>query len=68
MEIKTDIPGVYREDSGALINRDNSSLLNYKSKKELNRKISSLEKKIDYLLDENHSIKKVLEQLTSEDK
>ncbi|MFZ4599035.1 MAG: hypothetical protein ACOYNN_10350 [Terrimicrobiaceae bacterium] len=68
MEIKTDIPGIYRGDSGALINKDNSGLSLYKNKKEQFRRMTMMEKKIELLFNEMSEIKNILKNLITEDK
>jgi hypothetical protein len=50
MEEKTNIPGLYKDRiSGAIINKDDSSLIAYKKRKEMFRKIDSLESRIKHL-------------------
>lgn len=67
MELKTDIPGLYRDSSGGLINKDNSALIHYKNKKDQFRRMSAIEKKIDLIFEELEKIKIVLKKLTNED-
>jgi hypothetical protein len=45
--IQTDVPGLYKEtSSGALINKNNDALLQYKKKKEKARRLNELEKRM----------------------
>jgi hypothetical protein len=49
-ENRTEIPGLYKdEQSGALINKDNASLLAYKKRKEMDRRIQSIEKRLEHV-------------------
>ena len=56
--IKTDIPGLYRDErSGAVINKDNAALASYKAKKRqveemkmLKNRVDNIEGKIDQIL------------------
>jgi hydroxymethylpyrimidine pyrophosphatase-like HAD family hydrolase len=61
MEQKTEINGIFRSDTGALINKDNKSLLHYKMKKEEVKKITKLENDFQKLSFEVEKIKKMLE-------
>lgn len=67
MENKTEIPGVYKVSEGILINKDNESLMKYKKRKELfnkkNKKIDSLENKINSLTADMEEIKTLLKKL-----
>jgi hypothetical protein len=50
MEKKTEIPGLYKdESSGALINKNNEALHQYKKHKERDRKMKELEARIKRL-------------------
>jgi len=49
-EEPTNIPGLYKDlSSGAIVNKDLSSLTAYKKKKEMFRKIQALEDRVDTL-------------------
>ncbi len=63
MEQKTEIPGLYRDDSGALINKDNKSLLMYKKRKEEVNRIGKLEKDIESLNSDIKIIKEMLKEM-----
>lgn len=63
MEIKTEIPGIYRDNSGALINKDTQALLAYKRKKELYNKVKNMEEKISFLMNEVARLNNSLESL-----
>lgn len=67
VENKTEIPGVYKVSEGILINKDNESLMKYKKRKELfnkkNKKIDSLENKINSLTADMEEIKTLLKKL-----
>lgn len=64
---KTEIPGIYKEGEGVLINRDNDSLAKYRRKRELTylreRQINMMEQKIDRLSNDMEEIKDFLRQL-----
>lgn len=64
---KTEIPGIYKEGEGVLINRDNDSLAKYRMKRERfltrERQINMMEEKIDKLTGDMEEIKDFLRQL-----
>lgn len=50
MEIRTEIPGLYKDETtGAIINKNNDGLSQYKRRKLQDRKIIELEKRIETL-------------------
>lgn len=50
MQTKTEIPGLYKDDAtGALINKDNNALTAYKKRKEMDRRIQMIEKRLESL-------------------
>jgi len=64
----TDIPGLYRDESGAIINKDNAALALYKKKKDQNRRFNSLEKKVNELASDINDIKEYLQALVAKTK
>lgn len=46
---QTDVSGIFRDDNGALINKDKDGLQSYKLKKQQSRRIDILEKRIEDL-------------------
>lgn len=64
MHQKTEIPHIYRDESGALINKNNEALLAYKLKKQQTLKISMIENQIKNLNEDVMDIKKLLLQLS----
>lgn len=62
MIAKTEVPGIYKESEGVLVNKDNEALLKYKKKRELlwqkDARLNKLEAKVD-------SMDKKLEEITS---
>jgi hypothetical protein len=55
--IQTDAPGLFKEtSSGAVINKNNDALVQYKKKKEKARKIQELERRLSMIED---SLKKL---------
>lgn len=68
MELKTDLNGVYRQDSGALINKNNSALIEYKRKKQEASKMNKLEKQIEELLKDVNYLKEIVKNISNESK
>lgn len=66
---KTEVPGIYKESEGVLINRDMDSLERYRKRRELQKKkenqINTLETKVGKLMDDMEEIKSLLKQLTA---
>lgn len=67
---KTEVPGIYKESEGILINKDNDALMKYKKKKQLFRqkdaRINTLEEQVSNLADSMEEIKTLLRKLTKE--
>lgn len=63
MEIKTNVPGIYRSDKGYLINKDNDGLVAYKKQKASARKISEIETELKSIKDDVMEIKELLRGL-----
>lgn len=63
---KTEIPGIYKESEGILINKDNEALLKYKKKRDLfwqkDERINSMENKINNLSNDIEEIKEMLKK------
>lgn len=50
LQIKTEIPGLYKDETtGSLLNKDNASLTAYKKRKEMDRRIQMIEKRLESL-------------------
>lgn len=64
MELKTELKDVYRQESGALINKNNSALIEYKRKKQEMHKIKTLENNILLLTQEVDNLKKIVEKIS----
>lgn len=61
---KTEIPGLYKDSrSGAVINKDNSALQAYKSKKHRERKIDEITQDVDNMKHDISEIKQLLKAL-----
>ena len=67
---KTEIPGIYKESEGVLINADKEALMNYKKRRELllnkDKRINTLEMKVDKMSKDMEDIKSLLIKLTKE--
>jgi CHASE3 domain sensor protein len=63
MDIKTNVPGIYRTDQGYLINKDNDGLSAYKKQKDAARKMSSIQKELLTLKNDMQEIKELLKGL-----
>jgi hypothetical protein len=68
MDLKTDLPGVYRHESGALINKNNSALMDYKRKRQDTNKLNSIELRINSLTEEVNRLKKIIENMSNNSK
>lgn len=68
--LKTEVPGIYKESEGVLVNRDNDALMKYKKKRELLRqkenRINNLEEHVMNLSNSMEEIKSLLRKLTKE--
>jgi hypothetical protein len=64
MELKTDLPGIYRQESGALINKNNSALMDYKRKRQESNKLNNIEIKLNSLTEEVNKLKKIIENMS----
>jgi hypothetical protein len=63
MQHKTEIPGIFRDESGALINKDNKSLLMYKKKKEDLKRLSKIENDLEILSSDIKVIKEMIKEI-----
>jgi chaperonin cofactor prefoldin len=67
---KTEIPGLYKESEGVLINADKEALMNYKKRRELllakDKRINTLETRMDKISEDMEEIKSLLRKLTKE--
>jgi hypothetical protein len=61
---KTDIPGIYKERDGILINRDEEGLIAYKKRKQQSNKIVFLENEINILKNDMKEMKEMIRSLT----
>ena len=66
---KTEIPGIYKESQGVLVNRDNDSLQKYRSIRDKRWKkdeqINTLETKVERLTEDIAEIKSLLKSLAA---
>lgn len=63
---ETTISGIFRDDSGALINKNNDALLSYKMKKENSRRLQMMENQVTELKSDMNEIKNLLIKLTTD--
>lgn len=63
MAVKTEVPGLYKEGEGILINKDNDALVAYKKRKEQNYKMKSLEQEVLNIKSDLQEIKNLLRGL-----
>lgn len=63
MSAKTDVPGIYKEREGILINKDNEALQAYKTRKLQLQKLNSFEDEISSLKNDMAEIKELLRGL-----
>lgn len=63
MDIKTNIPGLYRSEQGYLINKDNDGLAAYKKQKANVRRMNDLDDKVENLAKDLEEIKSLLRNL-----
>lgn len=68
MDKETTVQGLFRTDSGALINKNNDALQSYKKKKEQSKKMQELEQKVDIISDDINDLKKMILQLLEKNK
>jgi hypothetical protein len=61
---KTDIPGIYKERDGILINRDEEGLIAYKKRKQQFNKIVFLENEMNILKNDIAEMKEMIRSLT----
>jgi hypothetical protein len=60
---KTDVPGIYKEKDGVLINKDNTALNNYKKRKAKDLKINIMEEDMKELKNDILEIKELLQKV-----
>jgi hypothetical protein len=60
---KTEVPGIYKESEGVLINKDNEALDKYRKKREL---LWEKEARINKIEEDLQEIKSLLRKLTKE--
>jgi hypothetical protein len=65
MDQKTNVPGIYKTDTGALINKDNEALKAYKARKAKEKKFNVLEEEITTLKQDMKEIKQLLMDLVN---
>lgn len=63
MDIKTNIPGLYRSEQGYLINKDNDGLAAYKKQKAAARKMSEIETELKSIKNDVTEIKQLIREL-----
>jgi hypothetical protein len=66
---KTEIPGIYKESQGILINRDSDSLRKYRERREMRKKkdvqINTLTESVERLTKDMEEIKSILKSLAA---
>ncbi len=66
---KTEIPGIYKESQGILINRDSDSLQKYRERREMRKKkeeqINTLTESVERLTKDMEEIKSILKSLAA---
>lgn len=62
---KTDIPGIYKERDGVLINKDDDGLKAYKMRKLQSVKMQTFEEDLHNMKNDLHEIKELLKGLIS---
>jgi hypothetical protein len=62
---KTDIPGIYKEEDGILVNKDNAALNRYREKKAKLKKLNSVETRLESMENDITMIKEILLKLVS---
>ncbi len=63
MSIKTDVPGVYKDGEGVLINKDNEALRAYRHQKMQRNKYTEIEEEVRTIKSDLHEIKELLRGL-----
>jgi len=63
MSIKTDVPGVYKDGEGVLINKDNEALRAYRHQKMQRNKYVEIEEEVKVIKSDLHEIKELLKGL-----
>jgi hypothetical protein len=63
MDIKTNIPGLYRSEQGYLINKDNDGLAAYKKQKAAARKMAEIETELKSIKNDVTEIKQLIREL-----
>ncbi len=66
---KTEVPGIYKESQGILINRDSDSLRKYRERREMRKKkeeqINTLTESVERLTKDMEEIKSILKSLAA---
>jgi hypothetical protein len=60
---KTEVPGIYKDGKGVLINKDKDALAAYKLRKEKDRKLMLIEDELRFLRNDIEDIKNLLKGL-----
>lgn len=60
---KTEVPGIYKQKEGVLVNKDNLALLQYKKKKQQTQKMDFIEEEVSQLRSELSEIKELLQRI-----
>ena len=63
--VKTDVPGIYKEREGVLINTDSEALRAYKLQKKQRNRQNELEEEVSTIKSDLHEIKELLKGLMS---
>lgn len=66
---QTEVPGIYKQSEGILVNKDKDSLERYRQRRELRQRkekqINTLETKVESLVKDMEEIKSLLKQLAA---
>lgn len=65
MSVKTDVPGIYKDGEGVLINKDNEALRAYRFQKNQRHKQVELEEEVKSIKSDIEEIKELLKGLVS---
>ena len=63
MSTKTDVPGIYKDGEGVLINKDNEALRAYRFQKQQRQKYNNIEEEVKTIKNELTEIKELLRGL-----
>lgn len=65
MSVKTDVPGIFKDGEGVLINKDNEALRAYRFQKQQRKKTNTIEEEVKTIRRDLDEIKELLKGLNS---